>query len=90
VNNNFGVDESAEKLKTLERIKKLIENGSGKTFRVYIARNSMPSESDLDKLCLSYHRIWEENELYLGKNTPKTELIIWTEEELEMYLAASP
>jgi len=50
----------------------------------------MPSESDLDKLCRSYRRTWEENELYAGKNTPETDLIIWSEEESEMYLAAFP
>jgi hypothetical protein len=50
----------------------------------------MPSESYLDKLCRSYRRTWEENELYAGKNTPETDLIIWSEKESEMYLAVFP
>jgi hypothetical protein len=90
MDNNFGVDDSAGKLQTLEKIKNLIENGQSESFRMYIARNSMPSESELDKLCRSYRRTWEENELYAGKNTPETDLIIWSEEESEMYLATFP
>lgn len=85
------IEESAGKLLTLEKVKQLIESDQGEGFILRgLARNLVPDPADLDKLCREYRRTWEENELYAGKNTPETDLIIWGQEDSEWHLEYLP
>lgn len=89
MSDNIGIDEAAAKLLTLQKVKQLIESDEGEGFILRgLARRLMPDSADLDRLCHSYRRTWEENELYAGKNTPRTDLIVWGAEDSEWHFEA--